>query len=853
MALRTPDKTDDKLNPGQADYNRKFNDIANREEAGTFGDIAKNYNKTADPSQENANIAKAHSKETNPAGDWDTKLSAAKDIALAAAGGKPKGSKSPLVAILIIIFGGGFSFGGLFGAFSLLPIDVVAQFFNKEDAQSTSFSIRTDKIINSKISKDVTSGYCSPDKSLLCKYEKPSNKLLNALEKEGVQAFDKAGNVIKGTGILPNARPDHFTFKGEKINATDFASRLASDPEFRAAFHNAYTPRFVSFADNIFKSIKTRFGFTVDDKNAKAKSSEELSKNLDQASKGPETGASAAAKEGATAADGVAETLIEDAAAKEVKGVASSGKGNAVGLIAGVACGIGDIPGLIVSTARAYQMAQLVTYAVTVVTSIEAWKANQATPDEITSLGSLLTTVVAGKSAMDSFGMKNVLFGDTTTTDTSWKNFSPGGSVADGIAGQIAQFTSSPIKKDVCSVATNPATGAAIDAATADTGVGVVVAAANLLGGLLGSLALEQWGPTLVKYAVGFIPPGVMQSVLKFFLGDLTQGLVGQDVGNALTSGLVHLMGQTANKGGNMALTIKQKLAYDNATAQVNLAYAQEDRATHSPLDATNPNTFLGSLVGGLLPYYSSTGSLGGVISSLGSIVTGSLGSLFKQASAGAVADDGSEYTLCQDPAITGSGTGTDALAAGPFCDIQYGIPPDYLNKDPEVVANDLIASGDINPTTGDPIVKPDPVISLTDTSSQAKSSLSGWTSLCGDGSTAHATDCALTPANITANPNIVDYALYTIDHRVQTTMDGEDQTLDPPATDPSSSSTSTSTPAATTTTDTTAPSTDTTTTTPSTPAAFIPQTKSTASYAINLSNLFAYILPPKKFEGITI
>jgi hypothetical protein len=48
MATQTDDN-DTRLDPGQADYDKKFNDLQKREEAGTFDDIAKNYDKTADP------------------------------------------------------------------------------------------------------------------------------------------------------------------------------------------------------------------------------------------------------------------------------------------------------------------------------------------------------------------------------------------------------------------------------------------------------------------------------------------------------------------------------------------------------------------------------------------------------------------------------------------------------------------------------------------------------------------------------------------------------------------------------------------------------------------------------------
>jgi hypothetical protein len=235
-----------------------------------------------------------------------------------------------------------------------------------------------------------------------------------------------------------------------------------------------------------------------------------------------------------------------------------------------------------------------------------------------------------------------------------------------------------------------------------------------------------------------------------------------------------------------MPLTVKQKLDYDNTTAQVNLAYAKEDRATHSPFDASNPNTLLGSFVSNLLPYYGNMGSVAGIFSSIGSIITGSIGKIIGQPSANAASADGTQYTLCQDPSIS-SPSGGDPIAAGPFCNIEYGIPPEYLSIDPEVVANNLITSGDIDPTTGDVKDNSNSGISLPDptksSDQQAVGSLSSWMTLCTDGTTTNASSCQLTAENVKNNPQIVNYAIYTIDHRVQTTMDGEDTALDPPTT----------------------------------------------------------------------
>jgi cell division septation protein DedD len=232
--------------------------------------------------------------------------------------------------------------------------------------------------------------------------------------------------------------------------------------------------------------------------------------------------------------------------------------------------------------------------------------------------------------------------------------------------------------------------------------------------------------------------------------------------------------------------------------------------------------------------------------------------SIFGQPAANAASADGSQYTLCSDPSIS-SPFGSDPIAAGPFCNIEYGIPPKYLDKDPEQVAHELQDKGQIDPITGDVIPQKDPPISIPlpgDTSTQdQKGSLSGWIDLCTDGSNAHAADCQITD-------DTADYALYVIDHRIQTTMDGEDATLDPstaPATPSAPAVVAPVVPAATTV--------PTNTTTPSTPAVSTPTTTPPAvpvtgggtgtsfidTQYLTTSKLLAYMMPPKKIESITI
>lgn len=327
--------------------------------------------------------------------------------------------------------------------------------------------------------------------------------------------------------------------------------------------------------------------------------------------------------------------------------------------------------------------------------------------------------------------------------------------------GGVNQFTSSKGVKEVCEVALNPVTGAAINATLvaaggATFGATAAAAAINLAAGMALSELFTLITPVVIDGAMGLLSPH-LGSIMGFFLGDLTANLIGPAHGDAFVSGASHMFGQTANAGGNMPLSVEDAVAYNELTEEVNLAQAEIDRSTRSPLDATSKNTFLGSIVNSFLPYYSQLGTISGAIKTVASVPLNSLASLVKPSVASA-ADPSTQYQMCDDPAIKDPG-----IAAGPFCNIEYGVPVEYLDKDPQQIVESLIASGDIDRLSGRPIER--------EVEDDEHASLYAWMQLCGDGSTDQVAHCQIQDET-TAN-----YALYTIDYRIQRVMDDMDGT----------------------------------------------------------------------------
>jgi len=760
MALQTSTEDPEK-NPSQTNYEGEFKDINNAEKTGNFDNTSKNAVNTDD----------INNNETNYANYVSGIVSKTEKITNHFSFIKKKG---PLATIIIVILLGGIGVGGLISP-ALLTQTITGNAL-KFNTQETSLTLRTNKLIAAKMSGEATSGLCQPI-TILCKFTKPSNRFLTQLEKSGIKALDKDGNVITKKLIFPNTRPTSYKFINKAgtevvVDAKSLYSTFLTDSEFRAAFHTASKTRFISLTDKIFDSIKLRFGFSTTNKLAGSIDEPSLASKLDDVVEVDDSITRAAAAEGGDATDNAIETVVKNEISDSADKITKSGKGDVVGLVAGAACLAGDVPGLLVKANRNFQIMQLIKYSAAFLAIFGAIKAGDAIPGESSAVGDILTKTVNGKSAMDSNGIQYLINGQMNTSNTSYKKFIPGGSMLAALGSTIA-ITSSSVKTTACSVATNPATGAAINVGLAvnageTLGTSLLIAIGNVGLGILISQAISAVLPTVLDVVIKNIDT---EKVLGFFFGDLTKGLVGESVGDSLVAGILHLLSQTANLGGNMALTVMQAISYEQATKEVQLAYAEEDRATLSPLDTSSPNTMLGSFVQKLVPYYTSSNSISGSITStlnsIGKIVMGSFGMALQPLTASAETTNASQYQLCDDPTIK-----DNDIAAGPFCNLIYGVPTQYLDKDPVQVVNELIADGDIDPETGEPI--PDgnfpefPESGDINSWVTPKQSLSAWMTMCTDGKIDEAKNCQITDET-TAN-----YALYTIDHRIQKSMDEE-------------------------------------------------------------------------------
>ncbi|MEI6850923.1 MAG: hypothetical protein WCK26_03075 [Candidatus Saccharibacteria bacterium] len=752
----------DGLNPGQIHSDKLMNSALDLKKAESAGN-----------SVGNSDVKSSEESPEKP-GNWSTKVSKGGSSAGGIKSLLSKSSlkkKGPALAIILTLLGGGAWMGSM-SLSALLPMAVASNLVQKFNIQETSATIRTDKIIESRMMGDPipTNGSCNYI-LIVCRFKIPSNKFLKRLEINGIAAVDKAGDKIVAKGLFNISRPYAYRYTNSNgkvidVKASEIRTIRIKDAEFRKGWHNASMTRFASLADTAFMKIKMRFGFTVADRlNTRVKADVDLNKGTTKSlstviddSINIDNGVKSAIKNGGSeAVDTLTEKLTDEATAEAKK--LSKGT-SAITMAVGAICLLSDGPGLITKTVRGFQLAQLVKYSAVFLTAFGAIKAGDASPEEVSVIGNALSqTSSNGKSAMDSDGMNYVMNNDKIMKSDNYKKFAPGATVIAALAGIMA-ITNSSARKKTCKVAANPITGATFDTFLAlnagnSFGTSIAAAAVDMAAGLILGYVLDQYLPGMIEKVVQYVPIGaMMNAILGYFVGDLTKDLSGEDVGDALVSGASHIMGQTGNQGGNMPLSVNQAIAYAEITKQVQIANAEEDRATMSPFDPSSPNTMMGMMINKIIPYTTSSfaySSIPNGLATISKVALGSIGTIV-QPTTTVAADPSAEYKQCDDPDLK-----DNDVAAGPFCNIIYGIPPKYLDKDPVTVVEELVASGDIDKETGEPI---DKIVEF-------KQSLKTWMELCTDGKSSQANNCKITDK--TAN-----FALYTIDHRIQKTMDEE-------------------------------------------------------------------------------
>lgn len=367
---------------------------------------------------------------------------------------------------------------------------------------------------------------------------------------------------------------------------------------------------------------------------------------------------------------------------------------------------------------------QLIRFAHLLGNEADATKAMLGDPDTMEYVGEILTTTNSvGMSATDSVGYKYAAYGDVPvmprSDDIKAENVGSGGNnvelseqekerillndestkyingqlVGNGVMTSLINFigegTTTEELDETCSFVKSGWGQTIIIGAAV---VGAVVAFFS--GGLsVGWGTAAAVGASIaISVAIAMLTPKLADMAAGTFVGEpeLTNG---NRAGNAATSGFGGYNDETSMNRGVPALQEEDAVEYQAYSKSIIAQYQEVDRATHSPFDATNPNTFMGSIVSNIIPYTSKMSSLSGTMSSITQFATSSFTNLLPKASA---ADPSAQFKVCNDPEYKEL-----KLAADPFCNIKHGMKKDTLEIDSDTVFDYMTTKGYIDDVTG--------------------------------------------------------------------------------------------------------------------------------------------------------
>lgn len=761
-ALLSPDSDqDERLNKGQEDYDRRFAEIAEREERAQFDDIVGNQ-------EENPLSDEGGSWDQNYKNENGLVEKGKKEVAKAVVkkAGIPFGAVG-IIAIIIAVFGS-------FLPASFVLLNLGESSVVNRDTTSPILRKRFDKVLDRKLNSVATSG-CTPVK-VNCRFTRLSNNFIDTLSKNGITAYGADGKPIEPKkGGFVGQKPVEFEFQGKRISAAAFVKEKNANSALKKAFHSAYNARFLALTNSSIKKLFFKANkLDQSGESTKKIDPDDTSKSLKEIGDGVEKNKIASADNKISATEEAIKEGVEKETKKSLKKVGNSTGAVEVATIA--SCVVSSAPGIWVNLSRLYQMRQQIAIASSVVlVGYSMIKNGEMDAATMATIGTMLTATTldsTGKktSAMDAFAIKSILFGDAGSKDKSYEKFIPGKAAMD-IANPITNVTESGFVKETCSLAMSPAASVGFAAAQAARCTVIPVCVAEgVLSGLiiaadatgLTSKVIDLASPAIGDAAAGIIKNLPPETIENAFGNDAITKAKGKDFGEVLGMGLAFAFQGMALKSGGGAMTKIQAANYDTLMNETIAEYAEEERAAKNPFDPSSPYTFLGSIVSNFYKAsYAAGDSSGSIISGLGYLI--SQPARILTGSNTVNAKPGLSESQCNNSEAFGV---SEDICIGPFGEVYAGIPAEYLNA-----SNDTVVES---------------VTSEVEDSGEIKSTgkIQEWQDSCSDGSLFNVEGCVITDQE-TANLSIYQYDLIL--------AEGFDEGFDEGISDTSSSKATTS------------------------------------------------------------
>lgn len=707
MVLDTKESAEDtRLNDNQNPYNEgsSINDAKKAEQQSTFDSMVdkENYSKDGKSGDLSGGAKNA---EKNPDATFKNNFKEeAKNVAKATLTKTPfvkrKGPMGFIVGLLI----SGTVFGGFMAGQGLLFHIASSLKLNGLISTTQILDRQLSKVFRSQLAKDSTTGLCVPV-NIRCKFNSMTKTQISILEEAGfkVETFGKKfgdfrsrvlaiydqDNVRIDANNLDKHMRENSKLKSAIRKINDPIRVAFSSTAFKNVLNKIGATKAMSLPKNFAENQKNKFDnmkqalkdrvtgttqamqiakITVDDE---GNYKDEQGNTLDESTREAKM---------AAASEKYNKTLAAKKAAVSVEGffAKTAVKSTLIGV---GAAQIGCVGWQTIRTAEAVSKylgaVQLANLSQTFISSVEAIQAGDGTADQAEFLGTLLTTPNdSGLTATDSRGLRNVLYGDVSPIpDAGNVNISSDLNLSDESAAaltadsEITQYvnggaTSNTAKDSILDIIPGVGTGGAGQAAADEAcsiinsteanvlliSVGVVATAACYISAVftLGASApaciTSQAGQVGIAIAIAGTLAIAMHKINSVFSGDLITGNEnGNQFGNALASGTGALNYQTGMASGLGMVGSDNKTAYIEKQNQYKKEVAALDRLNYSPLDASNSNTFMGTLVDSLAPFLSKTSTIGSYFSSISKLPLSAFGSIFKSADA----IDGAN--VCQD------------------------------------------------------------------------------------------------------------------------------------------------------------------------------------------------------------
>lgn len=743
-------------NPGQADYDKKFRDIAsNNPDITASGDRIAAEHRDADASRRGLQDGEKKAVGDTAVGKAAVAASAGINPALGTAIkflGKIKtrqGATGTAIAgiMVALLVGGGFLAG------SLAPIAFFTNVVDDLNDQLSALDIRQDKMTRTKIlnvERDASLKGCTT-LSVRCKFK--------SLSSTQVANFKENGIEVKGKTIAGRMFPETYTYRdGQPLKPSEFADVLKTNASARLDFKAAVNMRYLGFKDFVYKKW-TQARFKISDAAAKLSGTEEerakqlasgeasLATQLPkfvEAGVDPETNKPRWVLEGDTGNppryynEVEVQAILDKANAlvsADTKPPSEMDPKAKIGVqllktlsIVGAAdliCSLKNEIGHAAVVAKYARYLQYARYIAPIASLAFKIKAGDASPGDGAAIGRFFTstdgramiTDVAGSMQgsgssstipeIDTFAQKpNPYYGKNAMDSSLYKMSVNGGS---------SQTTESTLKYSLGMGASQIMAAVGATAAVIDTiinfgssddttcrvvqnwfvrGVGFIVGIVSAIGSGGGSIALNLG--IIAGIMAGFYAVNaILSSMLKGEVVPKNIDQLPEDRGAIAWTGTSTLTAETARARGLIPGKAKDIVSYKANGTQSMSDYATIDQRSVSPFDTSSPYSTISKIATKINLFKPQDNSLSSYIATARSLVSTSYSRVLSPSSAYAATIDPNRFKQCTDRNYEEMGIDADVQ-----CNVRYIMPQKDLALDTDAVAKYMEDKGFVEPNT---------------------------------------------------------------------------------------------------------------------------------------------------------